>query len=79
MVLKLEFQRRPDMLFQKRDTREHFLILSVSLQIKNIVLILIAFDCTVTGPKDTVAEDVFEVTFKDYEKLFKFIYPKSKL
>jgi hypothetical protein len=31
----------------------------------------------VEGPKDTAAADVFAVTFPDYEKYFKYIYPNS--
>jgi len=34
---------------------------------------------TVVGPKDTVAQDVFTVTFPDYEKYLPFIYDKLKL
>lgn len=33
--------------------------------------------CAVEGPKDTVAADVFAVTFPDYEKYFKYIYPNA--
>jgi hypothetical protein len=32
----------------------------------------------VVGPKDTSKEDVFEVTFEDYEEYLPFIY-KSKI
>jgi hypothetical protein len=33
---------------------------------------------SVVGPKDTKPEDVFDVTFKDYEKYLPFIYGSMK-
>jgi len=33
----------------------------------------------VVGPKDTAPEDVFEVTFTDYEKYLPFIYASKKM
>jgi hypothetical protein len=32
------------------------------------------FFLLVTGPKDTLPEDVFQVSFPDYEKYLPFIY-----
>ena len=34
---------------------------------------------TVVGPKDTLAQDVFNVTFADYEKYLPYIYEKLKI
>lgn len=32
----------------------------------------------VTGPKDTVEDDVYEVTYQNYDKLASLVYPKME-
>ncbi len=39
-----------------------------------VFFFIIFFFYVVVGPKDTAPEDVFRVTFQDYEKFLPFIY-----